>query len=75
MPSQTISINEIEKIFGVLDALGVSREAVVIPLTPKHPGSVRELPNAKLEIVVDSEEPFDAWLAGLEGLIRKATGG
>lgn len=73
MGLQAITLNEIEKIFGVLDRLGISREAVVIPLNPKHPGSVKRLPNGKLEIVVDSEAPFDAWLAGLDGMIKQVT--
>ena len=36
-----IRLPEIEEIFTVLDRLGISREAVVIPLTKRDPGSVR----------------------------------
>jgi hypothetical protein len=61
-----VSLQEIEKIFVVLDRLGISREAVVIPLRPATPGSVRRLPNGKFEIVVDAEVPIDEWLTTLE---------
>jgi hypothetical protein len=47
-----VTLTEIEKIFGVLERLGISREAVIIPLRPAAPGSVRRLPNGKFEIVV-----------------------
>ncbi|MBI4490318.1 MAG: hypothetical protein HY694_14635 [Deltaproteobacteria bacterium] len=73
MALQAVTLKEIEKIFGVLERLGISREAVIIPLRPKHPGGVRRLPNGKLEIIVDSEVPFDSWLTGLEEMIKEAT--
>lgn len=72
MALQTVTLKEIEEIFGVLERLGISREAVIIPLGPKHPGGVRRLPNGKLEIIVDSEVPFDSWLTGLEEMIKEA---
>lgn len=75
MTLRAVTLKEIEKIFCVLERLGISREAVVIPLGPKHPGSVRRLANGKLEIIVDSEAPIDAWLKELEGMIKEATGG
>lgn len=68
-----VTLKEIEKIFEVLERLGISREAVMIPLTPRYPGSVKRLPSGKLEIVVDSEAPFDAWLAELGNMIKCAT--
>ena len=71
MAIKVVTLKEIEKIFGLLEPLGISREAVVIPLSPKHPGSVRRLPNAKLEIIVDSEVPIDSWLPELDAMLRK----
>ncbi len=68
-----VTIREIERIFAVTDRLGISREALVIPLLPRHPGRVRKMPNGKIEIVVDSEGDFDAFVAGLEGEIRRVT--
>jgi hypothetical protein len=73
MPALTaVTLAVIERIFEILDRLGISREAVVIPLKPAHPGGVRRLPNGKLEIVVESELPLDAWLPELEARLRES---
>jgi hypothetical protein len=69
-----VTIREIQAIFSVTDRMGLSREELVIPLLPRHPGRVRRMPNRKLEIVVDAEADFAGFLAGLEGEIRKVTG-
>ncbi len=61
-----IRLPEIEAIFTVLDRRGISREAVVIPLTKCDPGSVRLLPNEKLEIVVPESRSVEAWLPELD---------
>lgn len=74
MPLATVTLAEIERIFAILDRLGISREAVVIPLRPVHPGGVRVLPSGKLEIQVESETPLDEWLPELERMILKALG-
>lgn len=71
MPLAAVTLKEIERVFEVLERLGVSREAVVIPLKPAHPGRVRVLPNGKLEIVVEAETPLDEWLPWLEETIRR----
>lgn len=72
MALEMVTLKEIEKIFEILDRLGISREAVVIPLDPQHPGTVKRLANGKLEIIIESEEPFDGWLAKLEEMIKAA---
>ncbi|HEV8456911.1 MAG TPA: hypothetical protein VGR44_01325 [Methylomirabilota bacterium] len=69
---EAVGMNEINKIFTVTDAMGIHREAVVIPLGTGK-GRVRKLLNGKLEIVVDAERPIDEWLTGLPDLIRAAT--
>ena len=66
-----VGMNEINRIFEVLDAMGVHREHVVIPLGTGK-GRVRKLPSGKLEIVVDANTPLDEWLRGLPALIRAA---
>jgi hypothetical protein len=68
----TIGMNEITKIFAVIDAMGIHRESVVIPLGTGK-GRVRKLLSGKLEIIVDAETPLDEWLTGLPDLIRAAT--
>ena len=68
-----VTLKEIEEIFEVLERLGISREAVTIPLRPSTPGSVRRLPNGKFEIVVDAAVPFGDWLATLEQQLKSLT--
>jgi len=69
MPLTAVTLAEIERVFAILDRLGISREAVIIPLRPAHPGGVRRLPNGKLEIQVESETPLEAWLPELERML------
>jgi hypothetical protein len=66
---KAVTLKEIERIFEIIEPLGISREAVVIPLRPEHPGRVRILPNGKLEIVVERDDDLDEWMAGLSGQI------
>ncbi len=67
---QEVTFREIERIFAVTDPLGISREALVIPLLPRTPGRVRRMPNGKLELVVGQD--FEVWLAGLPDALRAA---
>lgn len=67
---KAVGIAEIERIFALTDALGISREALVIPLRPEHPGRVRRRGAGKLEIVVPRDADFEQWLSRLEKEIR-----
>jgi hypothetical protein len=69
---ERVTLAEIQAVFAVTDALGISREALVIPLSPGRPGRVRRLPNGKLEIVLDADVPLAEWLEGLPNLISVA---
>lgn len=69
-----VTLKEIEQIFEVLERLNISREAVVIPLRPQSPGSVRRLPNGKFEIVVDANEPLEDWLVTMEQQLQLLAG-
>ena len=69
MARTAVTLAEIEQIFEILERLGLSREAVVIPLKPVHPGGVRVLGNGKVEIRVESDTPLDVWLPELERLL------
>jgi hypothetical protein len=71
---KAVTLKEIERIFDVIERFDISREAVVIPLRPASPGSVEQLANGKLQIVVDSEQPFEEYLAGLEVRLAEITG-
>jgi hypothetical protein len=71
---KAITIKEIEQIFAITDSLGISREALVIPLRTDSPGRVRVIAGGKLEIVVERDADFDQWLNGLESQLRLVTG-
>jgi len=66
-----IRLPEIEEIFTVLERLGISREAVTIPLKKRDPGGVRILPDQKVEIVVPESVTMTAWLDTLEASLRE----
>lgn len=71
MTKQTaVSFEQITRVLELTDRLEISREWVEIPLSPANPGTVKRLDNGKLEIVVDSEVPFDEWLNSLENKIK-----
>jgi hypothetical protein len=67
---KAITLKEIERIFTVTDAMGISREALVIPLRTETPGRLRMLPDGKLEIIVEKDGDFEDWLSRLEPQIR-----
>jgi hypothetical protein len=66
MTLKVVTLKEIERIFTVTDRLGIHREALVIPLKPASPGSVRRLASGKYEILVEAERALDQWLPELE---------
>jgi len=68
---KAVTLKEIERIFTVTDALGISREALVIPLRTEHPGRMSIQKDGKLEIVVERESEFGEWLTGLGTRIRE----
>lgn len=71
---EAVTLREIHRIFEITDRLGIHRESLVIPLGPRHPGRVRRMPSGKIEIVVESEGPFEDWLAGLEAQLEALVG-
>lgn len=68
---KAVTLKEIERIFAVIDPMGISREAVVIPLRTGHPGRVSIMKDGKLEIVVEREGDFEDWVTGLEARISE----
>ena len=71
MALQIIRMNEINQIFAVIDRMGISREAVEIPLGPETPGTVSKTPKGKFRIVVDADVPLDQWLHTMEAELKK----
>ena len=67
---KAVTLKEIERIFAVIDPMGISREAIVIPLGTEHPGRVSILKDGKLEIVVERDGEFEDWITRLEAQLR-----
>jgi hypothetical protein len=67
---KALTFNQVEQILAVTDALGISREAVVIPLRAEHPGRLSVRKDGKLEIVVESDGDFANWLSRLAPGLR-----
>jgi len=67
---KAVTIKEIERIFAVIDPMGISREAVVIPLRTEHPGRVSIMKDGKLEIIVERDDDFEQWVKGLGAEIQ-----
>jgi hypothetical protein len=67
---KVVTLKEIERIFAVIDPMGISREAIVIPLRTEHPGRVSILKDGQLEIVVERDGDFEEWITRLEAQIR-----
>ena len=76
MPSmpKAVSFKEITRILEITDYLGLDREMIEIPLGAEPAGSIRTLPNGKIEIVVDSDRTFDEWLAAAGQQLRDLAG-
>jgi len=66
---QGVQLEQIERIFVILDRLEISREAVIIPLRPQGSGNIKRLRDGKLEIIVPADVSFDEWYASLEDAI------
>ncbi|MBE3603812.1 hypothetical protein IMX07_09270 [bacterium] len=71
MALKAVTLKEIERIFSITDAMGISREALVIPLRTESPGRLRLIKDGILEIVVDRDQDFEDWLTALEPAIRQ----
>src|SRR5207249_3331237 len=69
-----VTFDQINQILAVTDALDLDREWIEIPLSAASPGKIHKLPNGKIEIVVDAEMPFDAWLAAASQQLRQVAG-
>ena len=68
---QEVTMREMEAVFAITDRLGISREALVVPLVPRTPGRVRGMPNGRIEIVADASD-FPGFVERLEDALRAA---
>jgi hypothetical protein len=65
----SVSQPRILRILAATDALGLHREAVVVPLWTS-PGGKLEVRGGKLRITAPSDGDFEAWLGRLPELLR-----
>ena len=68
---QEVTMREMEAVFAVTDRLGISREALVVPLMPRTPGRVRRTASGRIEIVADAAD-FPGFVERLEEALRSA---
>ena len=54
MPEGIITMQDMETIFQVTDAMGIHRESVSVELTKEDPGSIGKDARGKLEITIPS---------------------
>ena len=65
-----VGMAEINKIFAVTDAMGIHREAVVVPLGRKDSGSVRRL-GQQVQITLPASIPTADWAPTLQAELEK----
>ena len=66
-----VGMDEMRRVFAVIDELGIHREKVEVPLSPQGEGRVRLLPSGKIEIVLPETTPLDQWIAYLRQELDK----
>lgn len=72
----TITQKDMDRIFSVTDPLGISREAIVVPLGRRDPGAVRVLGGGQLRITLPASISTEEWLPILKAeLARLGYGG
>ncbi len=69
-----VTFAQITRILELTDELELDREWIEIPLAASSPGSIRKLPNGKIEIVVDADAQFEDWLATVRQRIQQVSG-
>lgn len=65
-PILPIGMEEMNRIFEVVDGLEISREAIRVELLPEGRGSVERLEGGKIRIVLPAERELEGWLPTLE---------
>jgi hypothetical protein len=65
-----ITQSDMEAIFAITDALGIHREAVVVPLGRRDPGSVRRL-GQQVQITLPASIPAAEWAVTLQDELEK----
>jgi len=66
-----LGMAEMNRILEIVDSLGISREAVRIPLAPSGAGSVEKLAPGLARIVAPADRPLEEWLPALRDALRE----
>jgi hypothetical protein len=66
----TITQQDMDLIYTVIDALGISREAITVPLGKKDPGEVRDR-GGQLRITLPASTTTADWLPTLRAELEK----
>ena len=66
-----IGMEEMNRIFKIVDELEVSREAIQVDLLPAGEGQVEKLPSGKVRIVLPESGDLSPWLRSLAGTLEK----
>jgi hypothetical protein len=65
-----ITQSDMEAIFAVTDAMGIHREAVVVPLGRRDPGAVRRL-GQQVQITLPASTPAAEWASTMQAELEK----
>ncbi len=66
-----VGMKEMQRIFRLIDEMGIHREKIEVPLSPEGDGSVRMLPSGKAEIVLPENKPLEEWIPHLKAELDK----
>ena len=69
MPNDIITMDDMEGVFSITDAFGISREAVSVPLGKEDPGSVTKVKGV-IEIIIPKTTPLEDFLPVLDRTLR-----
>lgn len=68
-----IGMDEMNRVFDVVDELEISRESIQVDLLPSGSGSVDRLPTGKIRIVLPESIEIEDWLPILASELRNAS--
>lgn len=67
---QAVGMPEMQRVFAVTDELGLSREAIKVPLAMGQ-GTLRRLADGRIEIVIDPEPSLEQFFTQLPARLRE----
>lgn len=70
-----IGMEEMNRIFDVVDDLEISRESIQVELLPEGDGAIEKLATGKIRIVLPASNDLSGWLSTLEQTLRRLGSG